>query len=426
MIFGRIHFHHIWGELRMTTLRTTARVAALAVTAAAVAATGASTASAVTTNYSNTTAITIPDSGAGSLYPSPVTVAGANNGVTDVNVTLSGLQHTCETDVDFLLVGPQGQKALVMSDAGDCPQAPVSAVTITLDDSASNPLPNGTPLTSGTFQPGDNDYGIAEPDPFPAPAPDPDALGTGSALSVFNGTNPNGTWNLYVSDQYPVDSGQLAGGWSLQVSTVDKPAAPVITAPTTGTRDRDGAFTMTGTAPVSSTVKIYDGAALKTTVAATPTGAWTASIAGIPNGAHTFTATATDGFGNVSAASTGVAITVDSIKPQITATVPAKGAKHAGVKANIEAKASEALRSSTVTKANAFIVVAGTTKHLKAKVTWKSGTSTIVINPKADLAHGTKYKVTITTTVLDLAGNPLDQNKTKAGLQKKTWKFTTR
>jgi hypothetical protein len=48
-----------------------------------------------------------------------------------------------------------------------------------------------------------------------------------------------------------------------------------------------------------------------------------------------------------------------------------------------------------------------------------------VINPKANLAHGTKYKVTITTTVLDLAGNPLDQNRTKSGLQKKTWKFTT-
>jgi subtilisin-like proprotein convertase family protein len=408
----------------MTTLRTTARVAALAVTAAAVAATGASTASAVTTNYSNTTPITIPDSGAGSLYPSPVTVAGANNGVTDVNLTLSGLAHTCTPDLDFLLVGPQGQKALVMSDVGLCGTS-VTGVNVTLDDAAATPLTNGVALTTGTYQPGDYDYGVAEPDVMPAPAPDPDALGTGSALSVFNGTNPNGVWNLYVSDQYGGDSGQLAGGWSLQVSTVDTPATPAITAPANGTRDRDGAFTMTGTAPASSTVKIYDGAVLKTTVAATPTGGWSAIIAGIPNGSHTFTATATDGFGNVSAASSGVVVTVDSIKPQITSTVPAKGAKHAGVKANIKAKASEALRPSTVTRAHAFIVVAGTTKHLKAKVTWKSGTSTIVINPKADLAHGTKYKVTITTTVLDLAGNPLDQNRSKAGLQKKTWKFTT-
>jgi hypothetical protein len=355
-----------------------------------------------------------------------VTVAGANNGVTDVNLTLSGLEHTCTEDLDFLLVGPQGQKALVMSDLGDC-GTPVTGLNVTLDDAAASALPDGSTLTSGTYRPGDNDYGTpATPDVMPAPAPDPDALGIGSTLSVFNGTNPNGVWNLYVSDQYGGDSGQLAGGWSLQLSTVDKPAAPGITAPASGTRDRDGAFTMTGAAPANSTVKIYDGASVKTTVAAAATGAWTASIAGVPNGSHTFTATATDGFGNVSAASTGVVIVVDSIKPMISSTVPAKGAKHAGVKANIKAKASEALRASTVTRAHAFIVVAGTTKHLKAKVTWKSGTGTIVINPKADLAHGTKYKVTITTTVLDLAGNPLDQNRTKAGLQKKTWKFTTK
>jgi subtilisin-like proprotein convertase family protein len=412
----------------MTSSKAVARLAALAVAATAVAAIGATTAttaSAATNTYANTAAITIPDSGPGSLYPSPVTVAGANNGVTDVNLTLSGLAHTCTTDLDILLVGPQGQKALVMSDLGDC--STVIGVNVTLDDAATSPLPDNAALTTGTYRPGDNDWGAtAEPDVMPAPAPDPDVAGTGSALSVFNGTNPNGVWNLYVSDQWSGDSGQLAGGWSLQVSTVDTPTAPAITAPATGTRDRDGAFTMTGTAPASSTVKIYDGVALKTTVAATPTGAWTATIAGIPNGAHTFTATATDGFGNVSAASTGVVLTVDSIKPQITSTVPTKGAKHAGVKANIKAKAGEALLASTVTKANAFIVVAGTTKHIKAKVTWTSGTRTIVINPKANLAHGTKYKVTITTAVLDLAGNPLDQNKAKAGLQKKIWKFTTR
>lgn len=581
----------------MTTLRPTARAAVLAVAAAAVAVTGAATASAATTTYSqpggitigspggagaNGTTITIPDSGAGSLYPSPITLSGIGGPVTDVNLTLSGFQHTCERDVDFLLVGPQGQKALVMSDAGNCPQAPVSAVNITLDDSASDPLPIGAPLTSGTFRPGDNDYGVAEPDPFPAPAPDPDAAGTGSALSVFNGTDPNGTWNLYVSDQYAVDSGQLgggwsldvasagtaapypstvgvsgarngitdvnvtlrsldhtypddvdvllvgpqgqkailmsdvggndnatdvnltfddeaaaalpdssvvsgtyrpvnygpelgdptgpdsfpgpaadasavgsnlsvfdgtnpngtwslyvvddyandsgdfSGGWSLQISTVDAPAAPTITAPPNNTRDRDGAFTMTGTAPASTTVTIYDGASLKTTVGATAAGQWTAPISGVPNGSHTFTAKATDGFGNVSAASAGVVVIIDSIKPQIVSTVPAKGAKHASVRANIKARASEALRAATVTKANVYIVVAGTTTHLKARVTWRPLTHTIVINPKVNLDHGTKYKVTITTRVLDLAGNPLDQNRTKTGLQKKTWKFTTR
>jgi hypothetical protein len=243
---------------------------------------------------------------------------------------------------------------------------------------------------------------------------------------VFNGTNPNGVWKLFASDQYEADTGQLTGGWSLQITTVDTPAAPVITTPASGTRDRDGAFAVAGSAPSGSSVNVLVDGVLKGTATASAAGQWATSVSGVHNGTHAVTATATDGLGNVSPASAAQSVVVDSIRPQITSTVPAKGAKHAGVKANIKARASEALLGSTVTKAHAFIVVAGTIKHLKAKVTWKPFTHTIVINPKAKLAHGTKYKVTVTTAVLDLAGNPLDQNKSKAGAQKKTWKFTTK
>ena len=40
------------------------------------------------------------------------------------------------------------------------------------------------------------------------------------------------------------------------------------------------------------------------------------------------------------------------------------------------------------------------------------------------LARGTKYKGVITTGAKDVAGNPLDQIPTTAGLQKKAWTFT--
>jgi hypothetical protein len=79
-----------------------------------------------------------------------------------------------------------------------------------------------------------------------------------------------------------------------------------------------------------------------------------------------------------------------------------------------------------VTKSHAFVVVAGTRKHLRARVSYLSGTRQVVIDPRKRLAHHTRYKVTVTTDVLDVAGNPLDQNPTRPGTQKKTWKFTTR
>jgi hypothetical protein len=47
------------------------------------------------------------------------------------------------------------------------------------------------------------------------------------------------------------------------------------------------------------------------------------------------------------------------------------------------------------------------------------GTSTMT-----HLARGTKYKGVITTGVRDVAGNPLDQNRSLSGLQQKAWSFT--
>src|SRR4051812_34969707 len=41
----------------------------------------------------------------------------------------------------------------------------------------------------------------------------------GSSLSVFNGTDPNGAWNLYIVDDYPLFSGFLNGGWCLTLYT---------------------------------------------------------------------------------------------------------------------------------------------------------------------------------------------------------------
>ena len=177
----------------------------------------------------NTTPININSSGAASLYPSNIIVAGLDTSTTDVNVQLRGLSHTWPADIDILLVGPQGQNLIIQSDAGG--STAINDLNLTLDDSAAQYL-SSVPLTGGTFLPTNYSTG----DTFPAPAPSPSGFTT---LATFNGTNPNGTWSLYITDDAAGDSGSLANGWCLDItaSTTTKPPRP------TNLQASDGTYT---------------------------------------------------------------------------------------------------------------------------------------------------------------------------------------
>jgi subtilisin-like proprotein convertase family protein len=163
--------------------------------------------------FSNADGIIINSIGAAEPYPSQITVSGLRGTIKDVNLKLSGFSHPFPNDVDMLLVGPSGEKAIVMSDAGGGDN--VDGETFVLDDQARNDLPEVSPITRGTFRPTDYDSPF-EVDEFFAPAPD--TSGSGSELSVFNGTNPNGTWSLYVVDDFSGDFGQI-DGWTLVIKT---------------------------------------------------------------------------------------------------------------------------------------------------------------------------------------------------------------
>jgi len=107
------------------------------------------------------------------------------------------------------------------------------------------------PLVSGSFKPTDNDVSF-EDAAFPFPA---NTLPTdGSALSVFDGTDPNGTWDLYVVDDNAFDSGQFAGGWSLDITTGSPEPQPDTTAPKVkSTTPQAGATGVSPTANLTST-----------------------------------------------------------------------------------------------------------------------------------------------------------------------------
>lgn len=174
-------------------------------------------------SFASASPILTPVFGPASPFPSTIFVSGLTASVFHVRVALNNLSHSYADDLDVLLVGPGGQTTLLMSDCGG--EFPMANVSLTFDDATANVLPDSATIQSGVVRP--SDYG-AEPDFFPAPAP---AGPYGTNLAVFNDTDPNGVWSLYIVDDADKDSGLLGGGWSLTFTTLN-PLADVAVAQT--------------------------------------------------------------------------------------------------------------------------------------------------------------------------------------------------
>lgn len=168
-------------------------------------------------SFANSTGVSVPASGAGAPYPSSITVSGLTGQLVKVTVTLIDLSHGHAPDLDVLLVGPGGQTVLLLSDC--CNPAPATRATLTFDDFGRR-LTAESAIASATIKPVNFDV---HTDTFPAPAP---AGPYGTRLSVFNGTDPNGTWRLFVHDDQPGHEGSIAGGWSLTLHTRTTANAP--------------------------------------------------------------------------------------------------------------------------------------------------------------------------------------------------------
>ncbi|QUV99545.1 S8 family serine peptidase [Chloracidobacterium sp. MS 40/45] len=178
--------------------------------------------------FSNPAAITIPALGTATPYPSTVSVSGLTGTITKVTVTINNFNHTWPSDVGVALRSPGGQICVLFNNAIGG-SGGVTGRTYTFDQTAP-PLPlTGFP-PSGTYSPNDNGgtrtfTGLGSP-PYPG------------TLNVFNGTVPNGTWELFVQDFFSGAAGNIAGGWSISITTTGNNgyvcccSSPVVNPPT--------------------------------------------------------------------------------------------------------------------------------------------------------------------------------------------------
>jgi subtilisin-like proprotein convertase family protein len=206
------------GDVMKHVLRRRASVA-LAITAAAVALPLPSVAPAATKTFANTSSIAIPTIGNATPYPSTIAVSGFVGPVQDVNVTIMNLQHASDWDLSVLLVGPGGQRTVLMSSTGSATGAPAPNETFTFDDEAAASLTSApcssSPVSPGHYKPTRATCGDSNPEAFGPPAP---AGPYPASLSVFDGKAANGAWKLFIRDEDPSDGGVLAGGWSLSIT----------------------------------------------------------------------------------------------------------------------------------------------------------------------------------------------------------------
>jgi len=143
--------------------------------------------------------------GAGAPYPSTIAVSGLPANAIVKSVTVKGIRHSFPDDIDMLLQSPTGTNVVLMSDVGG--GTDLTGQSFTFDDAAAGLMADAALNATGTYKP----TNIGASDTYPAP------IGTVSqgtpALSMFTG-DPNGTWNLYVRDEFSSDIGMLTS-WEI-------------------------------------------------------------------------------------------------------------------------------------------------------------------------------------------------------------------
>lgn len=180
--------------------------------------------------FRNSGAIVVQQTGSltADVYPSRILVTNAGAGLSKISVTISNLTMPDPDDLELLLVGPQGQNFVLLSDSGGT-ATPASNVTLTFSDDAASAVADNGPLVTGTFKPTSQNATAAS---FPLPAPagpytHPAPFGTATLTNTFGGTNPNGYWSLYVVDDVTrATPTAISNGWFITLQSTPMIVCP--------------------------------------------------------------------------------------------------------------------------------------------------------------------------------------------------------
>lgn len=248
--------------------------------------------------FCNPAVITIRDLATAVPYPSSITVDGLPPGTYAVTATIKNFTHPFPADVDMVLVGPGGQKVMLMSDANGILNQ-FHNLTLTFDDDAAAFVPAGFPsMSSGTYKP--SNYGTtADVPPGGIPA------GPYSAeLAVFGGTPLNGTWSLYVWDDAFINNKPINGGWCVNFTPLDPSPTAHAGGPYHATAGVELTLSGTGSSDPDNDIASYDWDFGDGT---TGTGA-TPSHTYASGGTYTVTLTVTDAAGFTGTATATVTV----------------------------------------------------------------------------------------------------------------------
>jgi len=183
-------------------------------------------------------------------------------------------------------------------------------------------------------------------------------------------------------------------------SVPDLAAASDLGRSSTDNITKDSTPTLTGSAAVGSTVKLFDGATQVGSATTDSAGHWTITSSALADGAHTLTATAANA-GGTSAASGGLAVTIDTHAPSAPTTPDMATASDNGASSSDNATSitTPTFTGAVANAPNALVTLYDGSTAVGSATVDSAGNWSITSTPLAAGSH------TITATATDVAGN---------------------